>query len=81
MYFGEMTEIIFEHGGTLDKFIGDGLMALFGAPYASPDDPINAVRAADRHATTHGDSQGTLPSEEGRRETRCGSASASTLAP
>jgi adenylate cyclase len=45
-YFGEMTEIIFEHGGTLDKFIGDGLMALFGAPYASPDDPINAVRAA-----------------------------------
>ena len=45
-YFGEMTEIIFEHGGTLDKFIGDGLMALFGAPYTSPDDPINAVRAA-----------------------------------
>ena len=45
-YFGEMTEIIFAHGGTLDKFIGDGLMALFGAPYASPDDPINAVRAA-----------------------------------
>ncbi len=45
-YFGEMTEIIFENGGTLDKYVGDGLMALFGAPYAGPSDPINAVRAA-----------------------------------
>ena len=45
-YFSAMTEIIFEHGGTLDKYIGDGLMALFGAPTATPQDAQNAVKAA-----------------------------------
>lgn len=45
-YFTAMSEIIFENGGTLDKYIGDGLMALFGAPTATPDDARNAVKAA-----------------------------------
>ncbi len=45
-YFSAMSEIIFEHGGTLDKYIGDGLMAIFGAPTATPEDPLNAVKAA-----------------------------------
>lgn len=45
-YFTAMSEIIFEHGGTLDKYIGDGLMALFGAPTATPDDAKNALNAA-----------------------------------
>lgn len=45
-YFTAMTDIIFAHGGTLDKYIGDGLMALFGAPTATADDPFNAVAAA-----------------------------------
>lgn len=46
LYFTEMTDIIFEHGGTLDKYIGDGLMALFGAPHETPDDAKNALGAA-----------------------------------
>lgn len=45
-YFSAMTDIIFAHGGTLDKYIGDGLMALFGAPTVTPDDATNAVNAA-----------------------------------
>jgi adenylate cyclase len=46
LYFSAMTEIIFAHGGTLDKYIGDGLMALFGAPAATPQDASNALAAA-----------------------------------
>ncbi len=45
-YFTAMSEIIFAYGGTLDKYIGDGLMALFGAPTASPEDPKNALTTA-----------------------------------
>jgi adenylate cyclase len=45
-YFSAMTDIIFAHGGTLDKYLGDGLMALFGAPTATPDDANNAINAA-----------------------------------
>ncbi|HEY0459816.1 MAG TPA: adenylate/guanylate cyclase domain-containing protein [Pyrinomonadaceae bacterium] len=45
-YFTAMSEIIFAFGGTLDKYIGDGLMAIFGAPTASPDDSKNALKTA-----------------------------------
>lgn len=45
-YFSAMSEIIFAHGGTLDKYTGDGLMALFGAPTATPEDAKNALKAA-----------------------------------
>jgi adenylate cyclase len=47
-YFERMVELIFEYEGTLDKFVGDEIMALFGAPVAHPNDPYRAVKTARR---------------------------------
>ena len=44
--FGALREILEEHGGTVEKFIGDAVMAVFGVPVSHGDDPERAVRAA-----------------------------------
>jgi class 3 adenylate cyclase len=44
--FSELTEIIFQHQGTFDKYIGDELMGFFGAPVATENDTLNALRMA-----------------------------------
>ena len=45
-YFADMTPIVFEHRGMLDKYMGDGLMALFGVPLQCEDAATNAVASA-----------------------------------
>ncbi len=45
-YLSEMTEIVFKHGGTVDKYIGDCVMALYNVPFADPDHAVHAVRTA-----------------------------------
>ena len=45
-YLGRMTDIILEFGGTIDEFLGDAVLAVFGAPSRNEDDPDRAVRCA-----------------------------------
>ena len=45
-YFSEMVEAVFDHQGILDKYIGDAIMALFGAPFPDPRDADNALATA-----------------------------------
>ncbi|GAB4274370.1 MAG: adenylate/guanylate cyclase domain-containing protein [Deferrisomatales bacterium] len=46
IYFNHMTEAIFDHQGTIDKFIGDAIMCFWGAPLRLPDHAERGVRAA-----------------------------------
>jgi adenylate cyclase len=45
-HFNGLTEVIFRHEGTLDKYLGDGVMCLFGAPFSKEQDALRAVETA-----------------------------------
>src|ERR671912_2539910 len=45
-YFEEMRAVLERHGGTVEKFIGDAVMAVFGTPRVHEDDALRALRAA-----------------------------------
>jgi class 3 adenylate cyclase/tetratricopeptide (TPR) repeat protein len=47
-YYGQVRQVIERYGGTVEKFIGDAVVAVFGAPVAHDDDPERALRAAFR---------------------------------
>ncbi|MCU0494645.1 MAG: GAF domain-containing protein [Chloroflexaceae bacterium] len=45
-YFTSMTEVLYRYEGTVDKYLGDGIIGVFGTPLARPDDPQRALCAA-----------------------------------
>jgi adenylate cyclase len=45
-YFTAMTEVLYDHGGTIDKFMGDGIIGVFGSPIARADDVQRSLLAA-----------------------------------
>jgi adenylate cyclase len=59
-YLDRMSDVVLKHGGTIDKFVGDAVVAFWGAPIARPGDADRAVRAAIEMYE-----QGNLFSEEG----------------
>src|SRR5438132_4442818 len=72
-YFDEMRTILERHGGTVEKFIGDAVMGVFGIPLVHDDDPLRAVRAALEMRTRLGTLNEELEAQWGMRlEVRMG---------
>jgi len=66
-YFTPLGEIAYEHGGIVDKHLGDGIMIVFGALGPRADDPLRAVRAAAAMQKTAGDIDSRLKRTDGLR--------------
>ncbi|MFM8312406.1 MAG: adenylate/guanylate cyclase domain-containing protein [Ilumatobacteraceae bacterium] len=63
--FEQLVEVVAEYGGSVDKLLGDGMLALFGAPVAHEDDPERAVRAALRMHEVLASRRTSLPGDTG----------------
>jgi class 3 adenylate cyclase/tetratricopeptide (TPR) repeat protein len=59
-FFADVREVIERHGGTVEKYIGDAVMAVFGTPTVREDDPLRAVRAATEMRTALAELNGEL---------------------
>ena len=66
-YFDEMRGALELHGGTIEKYIGDAIMAVFGLPIVREDDALRAVRAAAEMKRRLADSQRRAHVQVGRR--------------
>ena len=66
-YFEAMSDALGRHGGTIEKFIGDAVMAVFGIPTAREDDALRAVRAAVEMRNALGELNGQLDLQWGVR--------------
>ena len=64
-YLGRMTDVILSHEGTLDKFVGDEVMALFGAPFPQTDHALRAVRVGLEMQMAHQAVMGTWQARGG----------------
>ncbi len=71
-YFDEMREVLVRHGGTVEKFIGDAVMAVFGIPRLHEDDALRALRAA-REMSERLDARTRSSSRSSAFASRCGS--------
>jgi adenylate cyclase len=63
-HFSLMTEIIFAYQGTLDKYVGDGLVAIFGAPLSHADHAVQAIQAGLEMHKRHQEYLDTLPADK-----------------
>ena len=80
-YFDEMRVTLERHGGTVEKFIGDAVMAVFGIPHLHEDDALRAVRAATEMRDRLAELNDELESEYGvRLQARMGVASGEVIA-